>query len=238
MKELPLPSASILALAALIMAGSSQAVRATLIDFNNIPVGTPVSLGNPYAGVVDIQARAGVEGFFPFPNYVIKWAEATIENGVAPSGGGNQTPLLAVSWPEPRTIDDNRYRGEISITFADPVNDLSFDGFAYRPAAYSYTAVDAAGATFTDQGRLGPLVSIGDPATDWQHIRLQPPSGFKITGLTLNNGDPKVLDAGIWIDNISFNAAPVPEAEATLLLLGLGSLTLCLGRQLRLCFWR
>jgi hypothetical protein len=238
MKELPLPSSSILVLAALIMAGSSPTVRATLIDFNNIPVGTPVSLGNPYAGIVDIQARAGVAGFFPPPNYVVKWAEATIENGVAPSGGANQTPLLAVWWPEPPTTDDIRYRGEIHMTFAEPVNDLSFDGFAYRPAAYSYTAVDAAGTTFTDQGGLGLPTNIGNPATDWQHILLQPPSGFKITEVTLNNGDPKTLDAGIWIDNIAFNAARVPDAEATLVLLGLGSLTLCLGRQLRPCFSR
>jgi len=236
MKELSLPSASILTLASLMVTGSWQTVRATLIDFNNIPVGTAVSLGNPYAGVVDIQARAGVEGFFPPPNYVATWAEATIQNGVAPGGGANQTPLLAVFWQEPRTTDDIRYRGEIRITFAEPVNDLSFDGFAYRPASYSYTAIDAAGTMFTDQGGLGPQVDIGDPATDWQHVRLEPPPGFKITGLILNNGDPKTLDAGIWIDNIAFNAARVPEAEATLLLLGLGSLILCLGRQLRPCF--
>jgi hypothetical protein len=48
-------------------------------DFDNVPAGTPISAGNPYAGVLTLEAIAGVNGCFPGPDYDYHWAEATVE---------------------------------------------------------------------------------------------------------------------------------------------------------------
>jgi hypothetical protein len=51
----------VLGLAAIVASFDCSKAHATTIDFEGIPDGTPVSAGNPYGGVVNIQTRESFE---------------------------------------------------------------------------------------------------------------------------------------------------------------------------------
>jgi hypothetical protein len=193
---------------------------ATLIDFNDIPEGTPVSAGNPYAGILEIQARQGYQRIDD-----VVWSEASIQVGVQLNtindARAGSSPLLAVY--EPHYVPDGLYYyGEVTANFTRPVNDVSFDGFAPRGFGYQYVGINGAGETITLYGAMDPAVQLGDPLENVQRINLTLPAGYSLIQFKAEDRDPRPLDAGIWIDNIAFNVA---DAGSTCLLLALG----CVG---------
>jgi hypothetical protein len=55
-------------------------VFAATVGFNNIPDGTPVSAGNPYAGILNIQAEAAFL-VSDTQNFNQVWTESFIQDG-------------------------------------------------------------------------------------------------------------------------------------------------------------
>lgn len=185
---------------------------AIVIDFNGIPDGTLVSAGDPYAGVVDVQAK-------------VQWmtadgtlmAEGTITTQ-APQrdiGDGVVQALPPFVFP-----DGGNLMSDVTATFLQPVTDGGFDVFVFRNASYSYTGANGTGDIFNGSGFITGFLESGNTLT-WQHFDLSLPTGYNLTGFNVNNHDPASPDAAaVWLDNLSFALVPEPS---TVEMLGLGA---------------
>lgn len=206
----------------LLTAVSGPTARAAIIGFDGIRDATPVSAGNPYAGVLTIDARLG---WIPFgatelqflPSLI--WGEQIDTNIAAP---GN--PVVQMS--------------EMTATFSQPVADVSFDGWATQPTVYEYFGANGSGETFTGSGTI--LVPFG--TFELVPVDLTLPSGYFLTHFKITNTNPGGLGYDFRVDNIAFTLASapggensVPDSGQTGLLLGMSCMALAvLGKRLRL----
>jgi hypothetical protein len=193
--------------------GFAAGANATVIDFNGIPDGTLVSAGNPYGGVLNLQATVQwvtVAGTFS--------AEGTISTAAPfyPAGDGVVQAL------PPLMPDAGDYKGDVMGTFLQPVTDASFDAFVFRTAGYSYTGANGLGDIFMGSGSITGNIESGGLLT-WQQINLTLPAGYHLTSFDVQNHDPNPPDGAVWLDNVAFTVVPEPSATA---LLGLGGMLL------------
>jgi hypothetical protein len=205
--------------------------KGIVVDFNNIPNGTLVSVNNPYAGILDIQALAGTWWFNPElePEEGIISIEAAISNGYL-----ELLPLLRVEDPSGTLQTGILWFSAITATFSQPVTNVSFDAFTYRHAVYQYRVVDANGVTSNVIGGETQDDAAGlYPLLFFDTFNLNIPEGGYLTSFELTNVDGgSSSDAGIWLDNIAFDlaASPVSDAGSTATLLGIALGVLCLLR--------
>jgi hypothetical protein len=191
---------------------SSQESRAAIIDFNDIADGTPVSTGNPYGGVVNLQARSGSLNIVSFPPLVgqTDYVEATIQNGAI---------QILSSVPQAEM-----YLSEFTATFLEPVQDVGFDAATLRHAVYTYVAANSSGAEITGSG-----LTADDFSGAYHHFTITVPAGYYVTQLQLNNRDPGAGGAAIWIDNLAFQVVGVPDCGSTALLAFFGLILVGVG---------
>lgn len=191
-----------------------------MLDFNNIPAGTPVSAGNPYAGVLNLSGQTTALLFSP-PNIT---SEAIIADNVPYLAPGNKAIQAQPVFVEGAA----QYSSEVTGTFLQPVVNVSFDAYAFRTAAYDYSATDGLGDFFSGSGTiLGDLDSGG--TVRWQQINLSTPSGFYVTDFSVLNEDVSPGSAAVWVDNVAFAIVPEPGTNMLLALALVGGL---LGRRL------
>jgi len=218
-------------IAAISVVFSASSANATVVDFNGIPEGTPVSVGNPYAGVLNIDAKVQwttIDGTFS--------AEGIIGTHAPfyPSGDGVVQAL------PPLIPDTFEFSSEVTASFLQPVIDGTMDVFVFRNAGYSYTGADDVGDIFNGGGVITGNIESGGLLT-WQQIGLSLPLGYHLTGFTIDNHDPANSDAAVWVDNVAFTVVPEPSTAA-LLDLGLGLLSVLFrlsrtssGKSIALC---
>jgi hypothetical protein len=200
--------------------------KGIVVDFNNIPNGTLVSANNPYAGILDIQASAGPDWFVPEHELEpggmgIAWMESTIFDGYL--------PVIPLFDPPPGTSLGENWYARITATFSQPVTNVSFDAFTYRYAVYRYTAVDANGLTSNVLG--GETQNDPFAPLSFDTFNLSIPEGSYVTSFEITNADGgSPLDAAIWVDNIRFDLAvsPVADAGSTGMLFGIVLGVMCL----------
>ena len=192
---------------AALSAVSLPAVQGVIIDFEGIPDGTPVSAGNPYAGLAVIQATATGRTLIPGDplNSTFDAREGIILNGAV------------FLYPEDPGLLGFDFSTEIVINFLQPALNLGFDAMVELPGHYSFQGRDEQGATFTGGGILS---SGGYPS--WFHVDVSIPPGSFLTQLQLNNHDNVNNGATlIQLDNIRFEVAGVPDTGNGAILLGL-----------------
>ena len=178
---------------------------AATIDFNSIPDGTPVSAGNPYAGVLDIQAY-GSEMAYPTGGGVEipVSQESTIQNGVLFAGACN-----FFAPPPGYTLDGmGGFRTSLTATFLRAVTEVSF-AFNVETywARYSYQGIDANGVPFGGGGLLYALF----PGGTWQTVNPPIPAGGYLTGFSIGDLDNVPGNASFSVDDISFTVVPDPS---------------------------
>jgi hypothetical protein len=210
---------------ALLAAVCLPTVRGVIIDFEGIPDGTPVSAGNPYAGLAVIQATAASRTLIP-PDLVdstLDVREGTILHGA-----------VFVLPPDPGSLGFD-FGTEIVVNFLQPAVNLGFDAMVEMPGLYSFQGRDEQGATFTGGG----ILSSGGPLS-WFHIDVSIPPGSFLTQLRLSNHDNvHGVGALIQMDNIRFDVHGVPDSGSGVILLGLsGAGIYLLQRRSRSCVRR
>lgn len=207
------------ALSFAVLAISCAAARATTIDFNGIPDGTPVSAGNDYAGLVNIEAsvyRLLPDGSVP-PNYnQFVRTPVTIQNGAVRL----QPPY------DPLAVG---YGSELFLTFLQPVVDISYSYSAWWEISCKVTAVDGMGNTITIYGPTGGVQAGAMP----RHIVIPVPAGYGVTALTMGNYDKTDGDAWFTFDDLSFQVTAVPDSGHSWALLALSCLGLIAFARLR-----
>jgi hypothetical protein len=197
----------------LIFSGSTPA--ATVIDFDDIKDGTPVSAGNPYAGVVDLQAT----GQAMTADGTILPAEGTISTQFDPSHGG-----VAQALPPP-IPDAIEFSSDMAGTFLQPVTDGSLQVFVFRNSSYSYTGSDNIGDIFNGAGTITGNIESGGVLT-WQQLAFSLPAGYALTSFDIANRDLAApLDGAVWIDNVTFTVVPEP-LTCWMLLMGIPAILL------------
>jgi hypothetical protein len=200
------PCVAVLVLAITLAALDCGSVFAATLDFTSTPAGTLVSVGDPYSGILNIQAQGGVKLENLNRAFSFFWQESSIQNGAlavvppSPPAGTEASPVL--------------YESQLTATFLQPVAGVSFDAWCWRNAGYSYTGVDD-GVAFSGSGTIPGRMDGG--ATGWATFSLNIPSDGYLTGFAISNWDPSPLDGAFWVNDISF--AVVPEPATGLLLL-------------------
>ena len=205
---------------ALILNGSSG--YAIIVDFQGIPAGTRVSAGNPYAGVLNLQAT--VTSVVNEPGFPAITTEATIEN-VNFTPDGTAVPAVAaepINYP-PSVVSAS---AELVATFSEPVFDVSFSAFCFRFASYTFSGFDSLGMPFTGSGIIPGAIDGPPPfPTFFESFDLTIPEGGYLTDFKITNQDPSPGDAAFWVNQISFTVVPEPQI-LTLLSVGLLGLLL------------
>ena len=123
-----------LCLAILLCGGPGYAI---IVDFQGIPAGTPVSAGNPYADILNLQAT--VSSVVDEPGFPVVTTEATIENVTYTPDGTVVPAVAAVPVFYPPTL--TTYSSQLTATFSQPVFDVSFSAFCFRFAGYTYNGL-------------------------------------------------------------------------------------------------
>lgn len=197
--------------AALAAAWTCERAAATIIDFEGIPDGTPVSSLNPYAAIANIQATATFSTPIVGGGAVDDPAEATIVNGWIEVLHPNSSPPSLATW----------VAGEMTADFLQPVVNVAFDVGAEWQGGYTFQARNSQGAVF-----MSPWTSTGGltPGVTWVHIEVPLPEGYGLTQLQYRNfdRDGRRYLAMFLIDNIRFDVAGVPDTGNGALLLALG----------------
>lgn len=190
----------------------SQSVPASLIDFNNIPIGTEVSSLNPFGNAV-ISTRLWVTEYNPGQPPVTV-AESFTRGVIGPfaehavSSGNTGSPSVVITaGPGDRTDWEKKqsWAVEISVAFQTPVSAFSVDAYsAFYNSNLVYTGVDAIGETFIGSA---PLPS-GVVAPGFTHFGITAPTGGYITGFRFSQGE---FTGGIQLamDNLGYT---VPES--------------------------
>jgi hypothetical protein len=200
---------------------------ADVVDFTGIPDGSLISLGNPYAGVLTLEGHGTTRLFAP-PDILTDVSHEAIISANAPFHTGDNA-IAAVADADAPGFTAYRWESDVTATFLQPVFNVSFETFVWRTAGYTYDATNGAGDAIHASGIITGNLESGGSLT-WQHINLDVPDGYYLTGFGITNGDNgNNFDGAVWVDNISF--APVPEPGATLLLT-FGVLGLVLPRRL------
>lgn len=192
--------------------------RAITIDFNGIPNGTPVSAGNPYGGLVNIQGWAYAYPYdFGNPGLRVS-LEATIQDGAI--------EVFPPPWV-PGTAPGSE--SELVATFLQPVTDVTFKLAGYWFNGYSLTAVDGLGNSIITSGGVGhPQPSL----SSYEHIVVPVPPGYWVTELKLGSRGLDT-DPAFRLDDLSFELAPVPDSASSATLLALASLGLLAFARIR-----
>src|SRR2546421_10974612 len=103
-----------------VLFGFAAAAEATVIDFSGIPDGTLVSVGNPYGGILNLQATVQAETIDG-----ILSGEGTISTQAPfyPAGDGVVQAL------PPSILNAGNLSSNVTGTFLQPVTDGNFDVF-------------------------------------------------------------------------------------------------------------
>jgi hypothetical protein len=128
-------------------------VRATTIsiDFTGIPDGTPLSAGNPYRSVMDLQAQAGywfaaplISRDVPRTFTEVRVPSGSIQNGVVTV---EPAPCSLV----PRPVDMLHSQKSVTATFHEPVSEVTFTALDRSEFFnFTYQGVDGNGSRFSD----------------------------------------------------------------------------------------
>jgi len=176
-------------LCALLLAHSAPA---TLIDFDDIAIGTEVSSLNPYGNAV-ISTRLWVtQGGINGPTVAESFTRGVI--GLGPNG--SPSVVLEASSAD-RVGDDPTWQIDIAVSFKAPVSTFSVDAYSQVYTSHLiYSGFDALGAPFTLSSLMGGGPSVFD------HFDIVAPTGGHITGFHFSqweNGGPILLA----MDNLS-----------------------------------
>ncbi|MEY2440083.1 MAG: hypothetical protein QOI34_1468 [Verrucomicrobiota bacterium] len=190
-----------------------QAFAAVTIDFNGIPDGTPVSAGNPYAGILNLQAEGSVQYFDGVILHTLS-EESSIVDGTLAAVPPSLPPGV------PFTAAGN-YSSQLSAVFLQPVVGVSFDAYAWRNAGYSYNGFDSNGASFSGSGIIPGILDGGalappPPPNAWVTFTPSVPDGGSLISFSIVNRDPSPQNGAFWVDNITFAIVPEPSAIAML----------------------
>ena len=201
-------------------ASTTQKAEATVIDFNNIPDGTPVSVGNPYAGILVMESGTRWIDHKQWPPIYSpdnEWVElpALISYGRLSTSVGDRT-IVKPPWVPPLAFYPDWLDTYLNATFLEPVTDVSFTGWTFRGAIYNYTGVNGNGETFTGEGTFERGLPEGG-----SRIELGLPDGYYLSKFSVAAG---YLGGGydFWIDDIAFTPVGVPDSGSSAVLLGLG----------------
>jgi len=213
-----------LCLAILLCGGPGYAI---IVDFQGIPAGTPVSAGNPYADILNLQAT--VSSVVDEPGFPVVTTEATIENVTYTPDGTVVPAVAAVPVFYPPTL--TTYSSQLTATFSQPVFDVSFSAFCFRFAGYTYNGFDSLGMPFTGNGIIPGAIDGPPPfPTSFETFSLTIPAGGYVTDFSITNHDALPNDAAFWVENISFALVPEPR---TLTLISVGMVGLVWPRLRR-----
>ena len=203
-------------------ATTTQNAEATVIDFNNIPDGTPVSEGNPYAGILVIESRAGWIGPPDWPpvwtsvdaEWVEIWLPTLVGAGRVDTYLGDRQPPL----PPGPEFHGWRFimQSYLTATFLEPVTDVSFQGLA-AGVFYAYQGVNGAGDVYTRNG----LIDRGPPGFGGAKYELTLPDGYYLTQFYMGSHSSG-SGYDFSIDDIAFTRVGVPDSGSSAVLLGLG----------------
>ena len=187
---------------AIVLALSGSIAKAIVVDFDEFPDGTPASEGNPYAGVLDLDATG--QTITADGTVVVK---GTITTQFDPSHGGVVQALA------PDVSGGGDFASDVTGTFLEPVTDGSLQVFVYRDAGYSYVGSNDVGDVFNGSGIITGLIESGGTLT-WQQLAFSLPAGYHLTSFDIHNHDPVALDGAVWIDNVAFTVVPEPSTAA------------------------
>lgn len=214
-----------------------QAFAAITIDFNGIPNGTPVSMGNPYAGILNLQAEGSVPYFDGGILYTLSTESSIVDGALS---------VVPPSLPPGIPFDaGGNYSSQLSAIFLEPVVGVRFDAYAWRNAGYSYSGFDSSGASFSGSGIIPGIIDGGPlapppPPNAWVTFTPSIPDGGSLISFSIANRDPTPQNGAFWVDNITFAIVPEPSTIA-MLAVGTGFLFIlrrrrALGRRERELF--
>ena len=180
-----------------------------IIDFNNVPDGTPVSAANPYPDILELSAY---HGYAPpdldllYDGFIL-WTEARVEGGLVPV----ESPLFG------NPLDFNvTYYSRITGRFLQPVENVSLDLFTVLQGFLIYAAVNEQEQVFF--GSANTQSDVGAEIFP-ETFNLTVPPGFFVREFKVVNQDDTVNFGGaIWLDNIRFDlvgSQSVPDAGST-----------------------
>jgi hypothetical protein len=177
----------------------SHSATATLIDFNDIAIGTEVTSLNPYGGAV-IGTRLWVIDYGDGATVAESFTRGIIDEvGGSPAVVIEAGPLDATQWGE-----HQRWNIEIAVSFQVPISTFSLDAYSRTyTSRIIYSGVNEMGGTFTLSS--SPL---GGSTYDFTHFDISAPTGGYLTGFHFSQFD----DVGsilLVMDNLDYT--PVPE---------------------------
>jgi len=181
----------------------SHSVRAALIDFNDIPIGTEVTSLNPYGNAI-ISPRLWVtqRGSTVF--------ESLTRGLIATDPDGSPSVSIYADWGDAPSVDRPSWHIDIAVSFIVPVSTFSVDACSrIWSSRLFYSGIDGSGEAFTSQvtipSRLGPEV--------FTHFDIAAPTGGYITDFHFSQTE-NFFGIHLAMDNLSYT---VPEAiiEAT-----------------------
>jgi hypothetical protein len=200
----------------------SHSVYATLIDFNDIPIGTQVSSLNPYGAAVISSRFWLTDGVTPVPG------SESFTRGAINTFGGSPAVVIQAGPRDATQPDEHQWWNiELGVSFRKPVSTFTVDLYSFTyTSSVIYSGFDGAGEEFTSSVLLSGF------ASDLTHFNIAAPTGGYITGFHFSQFEDR---GGILLamDNLDYtllkktaDALTVPDT------IGLPTFVLSIGAVL------